>query len=182
VGLSGYSGGGERGIAPGADFNFASSDFKTLGAFFCNFSEPRLATAPVAAPRGSARAARRRGRGGAAQSPVCSSRRRGFRDPSSVSSDFNALRGGKFPSGPARRVRQRSCGSRPQRTVSRAPVYQMLWLEASETKPFPGADSIFSSRCGAISGRPRLAVSARNLSSGLGLTRKQEKKRKRRNR
>jgi hypothetical protein len=38
VGLSGYSGGGERGVAPGADFSFASSDFKTLGAFFCNFA------------------------------------------------------------------------------------------------------------------------------------------------
>jgi hypothetical protein len=32
---------GENGLPPsgaGADFNFASSDFKTLGAFFCNFS------------------------------------------------------------------------------------------------------------------------------------------------
>jgi hypothetical protein len=28
-------------------------------------------------------------------------------------------------------------------------------FEASEPIPFPGADSIFSSRCGAISGRPR---------------------------
>ena len=28
---------GEKGVAPGADFSFASSDFKTLGAFFCNF-------------------------------------------------------------------------------------------------------------------------------------------------
>ena len=28
---------GERGVALGADFSFASSDFKTLGAFFCNF-------------------------------------------------------------------------------------------------------------------------------------------------
>ena len=34
--------GGER-IAPGAgaDFSFASSDFKTLGAFFCNFATPK---------------------------------------------------------------------------------------------------------------------------------------------
>ena len=83
----------------GADFSFASSDFKTLGGLFLQLSEPRSATAPVPAPRGSARAARRRGRGGAARSPVCSSRRRGFRDSNSVSSDFNALRGGKFPSG-----------------------------------------------------------------------------------
>src|SRR5271163_1997120 len=28
----------EKGVAPGADFSFASSDFKTLGAFFCNFA------------------------------------------------------------------------------------------------------------------------------------------------
>ena len=132
---------------------------------------PRPATAPVPAPRGSARAARRRGRGGAARSPVCPSPRRGFPDFNSVSSDFNALRGGKF----SFRPRARSCGSRPERTVSRAPVYQIVWLGASEPIPFPGADSIFSSRCGAISGRGRLTVSARNLSSGLGLTWKQEK-------
>src|SRR5271154_2753642 len=32
-------------------------------------------------------------------------------------------------------------------------------FEVSEPIPFPGADSIFSSRCGAISGRLRFAVS-----------------------
>jgi hypothetical protein len=32
-------------------------------------------------------------------------------------------------------------------------------FEASETLPFPGPDSIFSSRCGAISGRLRFAAS-----------------------
>ena len=37
MGLFGYSGGGERRVAPGADFSFASSDFKTSAAFFCNF-------------------------------------------------------------------------------------------------------------------------------------------------
>jgi hypothetical protein len=31
----------DKGIAPGADFSFASSDFKTLGAFFCNFVTPK---------------------------------------------------------------------------------------------------------------------------------------------
>src|SRR5271156_1103312 len=29
---------GKKGGAPGADFSFASSEFKTLGAFFCNFA------------------------------------------------------------------------------------------------------------------------------------------------
>ncbi len=42
---------------------------------------------------------------------------------------------------------------------SRAPVYQILWVEAAETRPFPGADSILSKRCGAISGRLRFASS-----------------------
>ena len=54
-----------------------------------------------------------------------------FENSCPVSSDFNALRAGKFPSGlPARRIRQlcHSCGSQPERTVSRAPVYQILWL------------------------------------------------------
>ena len=35
---------GENGLPPsgaGTDFNFASSDFKTLGAFFCNFVTPK---------------------------------------------------------------------------------------------------------------------------------------------
>jgi hypothetical protein len=41
-----------------------------------------------------------------------------------------------------------------RRTVGRAAAYQMLWVRGSETIPFPGPDSIFSSRCGAISGRP----------------------------
>jgi len=84
----------EKGVAPGADFSFASSDFKTLGAFFCNFATLSF------------------------------------------------------------------LGRQPEpRTVSRAPAYQILWVEASEPIPFPGADSIFSSRCGAISGRRRFAVS-----------------------
>jgi hypothetical protein len=119
-------------------FQFCIERLQDFRRLFLQLSEPRLATAPVPAPRGSARAARRRGRGGAARSPVCSSRRRGFRDSFSVSSDFNALRRGKFPSGPARRIRQRSCGSRPQRTVSRAPVYQMLWLRGFRDHTIPG--------------------------------------------
>src|SRR5271170_4942872 len=41
------------------------------------------------------------------------------------------------------------------RTVSRAPGTRSCRFEASEPIPFPGADSIFSSRCGAISRRLR---------------------------
>jgi hypothetical protein len=77
---------------PGADFSSASSDFKSLGAIFCNFVTLGLV--------GRSRA----------------------------------------PS--AARPRTRSCR-----------------FEASEPIPFPGADSIFSSRCGAISGRLLFAVS-----------------------
>jgi hypothetical protein len=90
---------GEKGGAPGADFTFASSEFKTLGAFFCNF-----------VILGSSARSRARS---------------------------------------AVRPRTRSSG-----------------FEVSEPIPFPGADSIFSSRCGAISGRLRFAVSdeARNTS------------------
>jgi hypothetical protein len=76
----------------GADFSSASSDFKSLGAFFCNFVTLGLV--------GRSRA----------------------------------------PS--AARPRTRSCR-----------------FEASEAIPFPGGDSIFSSRCGAISGRLLFAVS-----------------------
>src|SRR5271170_5608813 len=43
------------------------------------------------------------------------------------------------------------------RTVSRCT--RSCGSEAPEAIPFPGADSIFSSRCGAISGRLRFAVS-----------------------
>src|SRR5271163_3279808 len=41
------------------------------------------------------------------------------------------------------------------RTVSLEPCTTSCGFEASETIPIPGADSIFSSRCGAISGRLR---------------------------
>ena len=45
-----------------------------------------------------------------------------------------------------------------ERTVSRAPMHQIMWLRGFRAIPFPGADSIFSSRCGAISRRLRFAV------------------------
>ncbi len=45
-----------------------------------------------------------------------------------------------------------------ERWVSRARYTRYCGFEASETLPFPGADLIFSSRCGAISGRLRFAV------------------------
>jgi hypothetical protein len=65
--------------------------------------------------------------------------------------------------------------SRSARSAAR-PYTRSCGFEASETIPFPGPDSIFSSRCGAISGqlRPPLAmqpVSERGavLPSGGGL-------------
>ena len=47
---------------------------------------------------------------------------------------------------------------RRERWVCRAPYTRCCGFEASETLPFPGADSIFSSLCGAISGRLHFAV------------------------
>src|SRR5271170_3046943 len=79
----------------GADLNSASSDFKALGAFFCNFATLSFLRL------------------------VSRSRARS-----------------------AARPRTTSCG-----------------FEAAEAIPFPGADSIFSSRCGAISRRLLSAVS-----------------------
>ena len=93
-----------------AYFSSASSDFKVLGAFFCNIPTPEPGEPDVS---------RRDGDGQAPTLRLVS--RSGARS--------------------AARPRTRSCG-----------------FEASETIPFPGADSIFSSRCGAISGRPRFAV------------------------
>ena len=92
VGASQADGPGVRFGKRGADFSSTSSEFKSLGAFFCNV----------------------------------------------VSSSFLRLlsRSGH------RRPRTRSCR-----------------FEASEPIPFPGADSIFSSCCGAISGRLLFAVS-----------------------
>ena len=100
-----------------ADFSSASCDFKTLGTFFWNYFSRGLLARRIHRP-----------------GPL--SRRR-LRDSIPVSSDFNALRGGKFPFGlPALRIREpwplrRRRGSEissPERTVSHAPVYQMLWL------------------------------------------------------
>jgi hypothetical protein len=79
----------------GADFSFASSEIKALGAFFCN--------------------------------GACLS--------------FSRLVG-RSRARSAARPRTTSCG-----------------FESSEPLPFPGPDSIFSSLCGAISGRLRFAVS-----------------------
>ena len=76
--------------ATGADFSFASSDFKALGAFFCNFCNLVILL--------------RRARSAA-------------------------------------RPLTTSCG-----------------FAASGTIPFPGANSIFSTSCGAISGQPVFAV------------------------
>src|SRR5208337_2835167 len=40
-----------------------------------------------------------------------------------------------------------------------SPLYWILWVRGSEAIPFPGAFSMFSSPCRAISGRPLLTVS-----------------------
>jgi hypothetical protein len=78
----------------GADFSSASSDFKALGALFCNFAT------------------------------------------------FSFLR----------------LVSRSRARSAARPCTTSCGFEASETIPIPGTDSIFSSRCGAISGRLRFAV------------------------
>jgi hypothetical protein len=44
------------------------------------------------------------------------------------------------------------------RTISRAPCTRYCRFEASEPIPFPGPDTIFSSRCGAISRRLRFQI------------------------
>ena len=168
----------------GADFSFASNDFKTSGAFFCNFPGLDWRRLQSGAPRGSARE-RRAGAGEAARLDRLTVRRAG--EASEIPIRFRAIsmlcEAENFPPASARvEFRQRSCGSPPERTSAARPCTRCCGFQASEVLPFPGADLIFSSRCGAISGRPRFAVSARNLSSGLGPTRKQEKKRKRHNR
>jgi hypothetical protein len=60
-----------------------------------------------------------------------------------VSGLFNGLQGGKV-----------SLQLPPEsRKASRAPVYQILWVRVFRDHTIPGANSIFSSLCGAISGR-----------------------------
>ena len=123
---------GENGLPPsgaGADFSFASSDFKTLGAFFCNF--PSLDWRRLQSRRRVGQRERRAGAGEAARLDRLSVRRAG--EASEILSRFRAIsmlcEAENFPSGlRARRIRQRSCGSRPERTVSPRARYQMLWL------------------------------------------------------
>src|SRR5271168_1209568 len=168
---------GENGLPPsgaGADFSFASSDFKTLGAFFCNFP---ASTGDGSSPGAAWVSERRTGAGEAARLDRLSVRRAGeaseilfrFRAISMLCEAENFL--------PAPRVEFDNVLAAPGRSARSAarPCTRCCGFQAPETIPFPGADSIFSSRCGAISERGRLAVSARDLSSGLGLTQKQEK-------
>ena len=49
-----------------------------------------------------------------------------------------------------------ACGSQAERKVAARPCTRSCGFEASETIPFSGADSIFSGRCGAISGQLQL--------------------------
>ena len=62
------------------------------------------------------------------------------------------------------------------RTASRAPCTRFSGFEASETIPIPGADSIFSSRCGAISGRLRCGGGVSRSYPGIGLSRSLERR------
>ena len=127
MGLSGYSDGGERGVAPGADFSFASSDSKTLGAFSATFpTSTGDGSSPGAAwVSASGAPARERRRGSIACLFVAPARLPRFQFGFER---YQCFARRKISFRPARRIRQRSCGSRPERTVSRAPVYQMLWL------------------------------------------------------
>ena len=162
----------------GADFSFASNDFKTLGAFFCNF--PGLDWRRLQSRRRVGQRERRAGAGEAARLDRLSVRRAGeasqilirFRAISMLCEAENFL--------PAPRVEFDNVLAAPGRSARSAarPCTRCCGFQASELLPFPGADSIFSSRCGAISGRPRLAVSARNLSTGLGPTSEARKKAK----
>ena len=76
---------------------------------------------------------------------------------------------------PAPRIEFDNVLAAPGRSARSAarPCTRCCGFQASELLPFPGADSIFSSRCGAISGRPRLAVSLSRRDPGdraLGVT------------
>jgi hypothetical protein len=83
---------------------------------------------------------------------------RRFRDSFPVLSDFKGLRGGNFPflncSFVILTARQ------PESRTAARPCTTSCGFEDSEAIPFPGADSIFSSRCGAISGRFRFCRQA----------------------
>jgi hypothetical protein len=77
-------------------------------------------------------------------------------DFSSASSEIKAL--GAFFCNAARLSFSRLVSRCRARSAAR-PSTTSCGLEASEPLPFPGPDSIFSSHCGAISGRLRFAVS-----------------------
>ena len=146
-----------KGGAPSADFSFASSDFNTLGAFFCNFpSSAGDGSSPGAASVSASGAPA----GAAARSPVCSSRPRSFRilsrflaismlceaenfPPASARVEFdNVLAApGRSARSAARRC-TRCCGSRlPSPYHLRARIQSFQAFAA----PFPG-DPVLPSR------------------------------------
>ena len=149
------------GGASGADFSPASSDFKMLGAFFCHFPSRNRQAPSQAVEIVGARNIRfrgflrfqwltplegqnsgrsyRRGRGPRSSRPCRSRETRRFA-PDAVG--VGRLRCRLRPDAP--RPCTTSCG-----------------FETSEAIPFPGADSIFSSCCGAIARQRRCL--ARNL-------------------
>ena len=114
----------------GADFSSASSYFKVLGAFFCNFQRSKQVSA--SSPRN--------------ESPAISI----CYIESAKSCNFATL---SF-----------LVVSRSRARLAARPCTISCGFEVSEPIPFPGADSIFSSRCGAISGRLRFCRQRRNAS------------------
>ncbi len=145
----------------GADFSFASNDFKTSGAFFCNFPGLDWRRLQSGAPRGSARE-RRAGAGEAARLDRLTVRRAG--EASEIPIRFRAIsllcEAENFPPASARvEFRQRSCGSGrsasqprarvPDVVASRLPRYYhsraRIQSFQAVAAPFPG-DPVLPSR------------------------------------
>jgi hypothetical protein len=72
--------------------------------------------------------------------------------------------GAPRPSTTMRAVPERGAFVRRSPRSAARPNTRCSGLEASETIPFPGPDSIFSSRCGAISGQVRPSLTMRPVS------------------
>src|SRR5271163_1363414 len=128
---------GENRLPPsgaGADFSFASSDFKTLGAFFCNF--PSLDRRRLQSRRRVGQRERRAGAGEAARLDRLSVLRAG--EASEILSRFRAIsmlcEAENFR--PAPRVEFDNVLAAPRRSARSArPCTRCCGFEASETIP-----------------------------------------------